>query len=102
MKTQEAFKSKNEEELRKDINAYAPKAEIKVNPDEKAVNTTIKGLLKNKEKHGEVYCPCRVVTGDKEKDEKIICPCVFHMGEVESQKHCRCFLFVPGNNNIFK
>ena len=87
-----AFKSKDEKELRKDIKAYAPKAGIKVNPDKEKVDIIVKGLLHNKEKHGEVYCP--LVTGDKKKDEEIICPCVFHRGEIELEGHCRCFLFV--------
>ena len=94
MKTCEEFKSKNEEELRKDAEEYAQKVGIKVNPDEKAVETTIKGLLKNKKMHGEVYCPCRIVTGDKEKDKEIICPCVFHRGEIELEGRCGCLLFV--------
>ena len=88
------FKPKNAEELKKNIKEYAPKAGIKVNPDTKQTEMIMKGLMKNKENHGEVYCPCRVVTGDKEKDEEIICPCVFHRGEIELERHCRCFLFV--------
>jgi ferredoxin-thioredoxin reductase catalytic subunit len=93
MKRPEGFKPKNEEELRKDIKEYAPKAGIKVNPDNKKLDLIIQGLLKNKEKHGEVYCPCRLVTGNKEKDQELICPCVFHRGEIELEGHCRCFLF---------
>jgi len=88
------FKSKNEKELRKDIEKYIRKTGIKVNPNKKIVDTIIKGLLENKKKHGELYCPCRIVTGNKEKDKEIICPCVFHRGEIELQEHCKCFLFV--------
>lgn len=94
MKRADWFKSKNKEELEKDIENYLKKVEIKLNPDKKAVEMVIKGLLKNKETKGEVYCPCRVVTGNKEKDKEIICPCVFHRGEIELQKHCLCLLFV--------
>jgi len=94
MKIRESFKSKNEEELRKNIKEYANKVEgIKVNPNKEGFEFIVKGLMKNKEKHGEVYCPCRVVTGNKEKDEEIICPCVFHRGEIELEGHCRCQLF---------
>lgn len=88
------FKFKNAEKLGKEIEEYAPKVGIKVNPDKKRLQEVIDGLLKKKEKYGENYCPCRVVTGDKKKDEEIICPCVFHRGEVELQKHCLCYLFV--------
>ena len=93
MKT-EQFKSKDAEKLEEDIDDYAPKVGIKVNPDEKRVKEVIMGLLKKREKFGENYCPCRVNTGDKDKDEEIICPCVFHRGEIELQGHCLCKLFV--------
>ena len=94
MKIREGFKPKNEEELRKNIKEHAQKIEgVKVNPDKERVEVIIKGLMKKKEKHGEVYCPCRLVTGDKEKDEEIICPCVFHRGEIELEGKCRCLLF---------
>ncbi len=93
MKIREGFKSKNEEELRRNIKEYSEKAGVIPNPDEARLGIVIKGLLRNKEKHGEVYCPCRLVTGDKEKDEEIICPCVFHRGEIELEGHCRCQLF---------
>ncbi len=88
------FKSKDKKELERDIKEYAKKVGIKVNPDKKNNETIMKGLLKNKEKHGELYCPCRIVSGNKEKDEEIICPCVFHRGEIELEGHCKCFLFV--------
>ena len=93
MKT-DSFKSNKEEELEEEIDNYAPKVGIKVNPDEKRVKQVIDELLKKKEKFGELYCPCRVVTGDKEKDDEIVCPCVFHRGEIELQGHCMCMLFV--------
>jgi ferredoxin-thioredoxin reductase catalytic chain len=93
MKTAEGFKVKDEKELKKDIEEYAKKTGIKVNPDNNKVEIVMKGLLKNREKHGEVYCPCRLVTGNKEKDKEIICPCVFHRGEIELEGKCRCLLF---------
>jgi len=85
--------SSSPEELKKAIEEYAEKVEgIKVNRDN--VDNVIRGLLAKKEKFGEVYCPCRVVTGDKEKDKEIICPCVFHRGEIELQGKCLCNLFL--------
>jgi ferredoxin-thioredoxin reductase catalytic subunit len=93
MKT-EQFNSKDAEELEEEIEDYAPKVGIKVNPDAKRVDEVVKGLLAKRAKFGENYCPCRVVTGDKEKDEEIICPCVFHRGEIGLQGHCLCKLFV--------
>jgi ferredoxin-thioredoxin reductase catalytic subunit len=105
----------DEKELTQKSDEYAKSVGIKLNPDKNAVNGVIKGLLFKKKKHGEIYCPCRVVTGDKllfkkkkhgeiycpcrvvtgdkEKDKEIICPCVFHRGEIELQGHCLCKLF---------
>lgn len=93
MKTAEGFKPKDAKELKKDIEEYAEKVGIKPNPDKDRLEFVIKGLLKNKEKHGEVYCPCRIVSGNKEKDKEIICPCVFHRGEIELEGNCKCLLF---------
>lgn len=86
------FDSSSPEELKKAIEEYAKEAGIK--PNEGHVDAVIKGLLAKKQKFGEIYCPCRVPTGDKAKDKEIICPCVFHRGEVELQGHCLCNLFV--------
>ena len=88
--------SKSSDKLKKSSEDYANSVGISLNLNEKIVDGIITGLLKNKEKHGEIYCPCRLVTGDKEKDKEIICPCVFGRGEIELQNHCHCNLFVKG------
>ena len=87
------FKPKDSEELIKEAEEYAEKVGIKLNPNKEKLAVVIKGLMDNNKKHGEVYCPCRIVTGNKEKDKDIICPCVFHRGEIELQGHCLCQLF---------
>jgi len=81
-------------ELKEKSKKYAESAGIKLNPNEKIVDGIIKGLLKNKETKGEIYCPCRIPSGNKEKDKEIVCPCVFHRGEIELQGKCHCQLFV--------
>jgi len=86
------FNSSSPEELKKSIQEYAEKVGIK--PSEADIDNVIKGLLAKKEKFGDIYCPCRVVSGNKEKDKEIICPCVFHRGEIELQGHCLCNLFI--------
>jgi len=86
--------NKEEEKLEKQSKDYAKKAGIRLNPDSKRVDEVMIGLLKKKQKYGEIYCPCRIVSGNKEKDKEIICPCVFHRGEIELQGHCLCNLFV--------
>jgi ferredoxin-thioredoxin reductase catalytic chain len=85
----------NEEKiLNENYASYANKQRYRLNPNKNIVKAIIGGLLRNKEKKGELYCPCRIVSGDKEKDKDIICPCIFHKKEIEEMGHCHCFLFV--------
>lgn len=81
------------EKLRKKIENYAKEQGFKLNPDDKIVSGIIKGLLKNKKEKGELYCPCRRVTGSKEEDIKIICPCIYHISEIKENGRCHCNLF---------
>lgn len=85
---------KKEQKLLKKLEQHAKEHGFKLNPNKKIVNGVIKGLLKNKKKYGEIYCPCRVPTGNKQKDKEIICPCVFYEQEIKSQGYCLCRLFV--------
>lgn len=87
---------KEVEDLRKKSDEYAKSQGFKLNPDKKIIDFVLKGLLKNKEKHGEIYCPCRIVTGNKQEDKKIICPCIYHKQEIEEDGYCKCQLFVRG------
>lgn len=86
--------TKEEQDLRKKSEDYAKEQGFKLNPDDKIVNFVLKGLLKNKKEKGELYCPCRRVTGNKQEDEKIICPCIYHLSEIKEQGRCHCDLFV--------
>lgn len=81
-------------EIVKRSKEHAKEKGINLNPDEKVVEAVVKGLIAHQEKNGELYCPCRVLTGDKEEDKKIICPCVYHLDEIEKDGHCHCMLFV--------
>jgi len=73
---------------------YAKNKGFKLNPNEAVVLGVTRGLLVRKENFGELYCPCRKMTGDKKGDKKIICPCVYHEDEITKDGHCFCNLFV--------
>ncbi|HJX50961.1 ferredoxin:thioredoxin reductase [Candidatus Pacearchaeota archaeon RBG_13_36_9] len=88
------MEEKEIQELKEKSKEYADSAGISLNSNDKIADTIIKGLLRNKETKGEIYCPCRIVTGNREKDKEIACPCVFHRGEIELQGFCHCRLFV--------
>ena len=72
---------------------YAHKNGWTLNTDEKQLMTVIKGLVRNKTKFDQPYCPCRIRSGDEEKDRAIECPCVYHKEEVAKQGHCHCHLY---------
>jgi len=78
----------------KNYEDYAPKNGFKLNPDRKAVERLVTGLLANEKKYGARYCPCRRVSGNKEEDREKICPCQWHREEIERDGHCFCGLFV--------
>ena len=81
------------EKISEKYKAYAKENGFSLNPDEKILEATLKGLIENEKRHGEKYCPCRRVTGNREEDKKIICPCIYHEKEIETQGHCLCQLF---------
>jgi len=44
---------------------------------------------------GDVYCPCRVRSGDPKEDVGIICPCIpFHAEQFAIMRKCWCGLFI--------
>jgi ferredoxin-thioredoxin reductase catalytic subunit len=73
---------------------YAKSKGFKLNPNDIVASGVIKGLLIRKENFGEIYCPCRKMTGNKKEDKRIICPCVYHEEEIAKDGHCFCNLFV--------
>lgn len=84
----------DKEKLHKRNKIYAKKSGFRLNPNKEVVAKIEEGLLKNLSVHGELYCPCRPVTGNKENDKAIICPCIYHKDEIKEMGHCHCFLFV--------
>ena len=82
------------EQLAKEFAEYAKNNGIQLNPNKKIVEGIINGLLKNEEKHGAKYCPCRRVSGNKEEDSKKIYPCAWHKDEIKKDGHCLCNLYV--------
>ena len=80
--------------LRERLEKYLFGKPFYFNPDPEIVDSILRAMLKRREKHGEDYCPCRLVSGDREKDAKIICPCVYHVEEIEKDGYCHCRLFM--------
>jgi len=87
-------KLRGEKQLLKSFRRHARAAGFKLQPDEKILNSIIKGELERLKKYGALYCPCRRVTGNPEEDKKIICPCIFHKLEIKQDGFCKCRLFL--------
>lgn len=84
----------NEQELLEISQKHAASHNEMMNNDKGRVKWVLQGLLANRAKYGELYCPCRARTGDKAKDKKIICPCLMHTEEVQKHGHCLCNFFL--------
>jgi ferredoxin-thioredoxin reductase catalytic chain len=79
------------------VRKYAEEKGLALNMDDRQLTAVIRGLVRNRLKHGERYCPCRIRSGDPEKDRLIICPCSYHEEEIAGEGHCHCNLFFrPG------
>ncbi len=79
--------------IRARLEKYLEGKDFHFNANPAALDGILLAIAKRKDKYGEEYCPCRIVSGDKEKDAGIICPCVFHLKELEVDGHCHCSLF---------
>jgi ferredoxin-thioredoxin reductase catalytic subunit len=75
------------------IRKYAREKGLALNTDDRQFRAVVRGLVRNRLRHGERYCPCRIRSGDPERDRLIICPCTYHAEEIESEGHCHCNLF---------
>ena len=82
-----------EADMLKWAKGFAQKHHWVLNPDEKHLGIVIRGLVRNKEKFGRPYCPCRLRSGDEEKDRAIECPCIYHKEEIVKDGHCHCELY---------
>lgn len=82
-----------------DLKAYmAPfvaRLGYKFNTDTDFVDVVLDSELTILESTGDVYCPCRVRTGDPKEDLKIVCPCIpFYLEQFAGLQKCWCGLFI--------
>ncbi len=65
------------------------------NDDEEFVAEVLEAEIEILDEAGDVYCPCRVRTGDPKEDVKIVCPCIpFYADQFAKLRKCWCGLFV--------
>jgi len=80
------------------IEKYGKDHGFKRNPNNKAFFRLLYKLLRNIDKYGQPFCPCRPL--NKSNPAKIldlnrdkICPCIYAEREVREKGHCLCGLF---------
>ena len=81
-------------EIEERVRRHAAESACRLNPDPKVVEALLDGLVRRKEKFGDYYCPCRIVTGNEETDRANVCPCKTHEEEIARTGKCHCGLFV--------
>ncbi|GAB4277010.1 MAG: hypothetical protein Kow0056_08040 [Coriobacteriia bacterium] len=68
---------------------------FRFNDDEEFVDEVLSSELEILERDGDIFCPCRVRTGDPKEDVRIVCPCIpFYLDEFNAMRKCWCGLFV--------
>ena len=87
------YEEERKKRILKFFEEYAKKQGFFLNKKE-IVENILEGLIRNEEKYGHIYCPCRVITGDLEEDRPKICPCTWHKEEIREKGKCLCGLFV--------
>ncbi len=82
-----------------DLKAYmAPfvaRLGYKLNTEAEFVDEVLRSEIEILETTGDVYCPCRVRSGDPKEDYKIVCPCIpFFTDQFAAMRKCWCGLFI--------
>jgi len=78
------------------MKTYAEKNYIELNPHKPTLIRELDGLIRNLNKYGYLYCPCRLkeLVGDLFIDKRNSCPCVYHKKELKIYGFCKCELFI--------
>jgi ferredoxin-thioredoxin reductase catalytic chain len=83
------------EDLKSYMAPFVARIGYKFNDDEDFVTMVLDGELEVLAQTGDVYCPCRIRTGDPKEDLKIVCPCIpFYNDQFAGMRKCWCGLFI--------
>ena len=82
-------------DLKAYMGPFAERLGYKFNTDEAFVNDVLDAELEILEQTGDVFCPCRVRSGDPKEDVAVICPCIpFWRDQFAGLRKCWCGLFI--------
>lgn len=83
------------EDLKAFMTPFVARLGYKFNTETEFVDEVLASELEILEQTGDIYCPCRIRSGDPKEDLKIVCPCIpFYRDEFAGIKKCWCGLFI--------
>lgn len=83
------------DDLKAYMEPFAASLGYKFNTEEWFVDEVLASEIEILDATGDVYCPCRIRTGDPTEDTSIVCPCIpFHNVQFAAMDKCWCGLFV--------
>jgi ferredoxin-thioredoxin reductase catalytic subunit len=82
------------EKIRQRAESDARTSGCYLNPDQDFLRDLFEGIMKNEERYGYPFCPCRRATGKLDLDADVICPCAYRDIDVLEYGCCYCALFV--------
>lgn len=83
------------EDLKAYMGPFAERLGYKFNTETEFVDEVLHSEIEILDLDGDVYCPCRVRSGDPKQDAQIVCPCIpFFRDEFAAIRKCWCGLFV--------
>ncbi len=85
---------KETEKRYREIKETAEAGGYTMNPDRDFCLRLVDGLLKNAERYGKEFCPCRLVMGDMKENLDIECPCYYRADDLNEYGACFCALYV--------
>jgi len=83
------------EDLTAFMTPFVERLGYRFNTDLEFVDLTLQAELSILEGTGDIYCPCRIRTGDPKADAEIVCPCIpFNLDTFAAMRKCWCGLFI--------
>jgi len=83
------------EDLKEFMTPFVDRLGYKFNTESDFVNEVLQSEIEILESSGDIYCPCRVRSGDPKEDVKVVCPCIhFYRDEFAAIRKCWCGLFI--------
>jgi len=83
------------EDLRAYMDPFVKRLGFKFNTDAFFADLVLGSEIDILDRDGDVFCPCRMRTGDAKTDVAIICPCIpYYLDDFWTMKKCWCGLFI--------